>query len=288
MIDPSVYVRTGEKAQDDDVGFVGYSGGTKVGWSGFDCPAEGFWEGHAQARADTLFHNKRVSDPFKEVGRIDAPFELRPSLFLRNAVERAPHNPGQTVSEFADWVYSLYRRSVKDPEALAAGTRAESAVFEERLSCITEPEFAATKSFEWRLIHSGLRAAGRERPEIFEIPGLTIDGIAIRGCPDLIYENPKLRRMVVVEIKFTRKQIPSNLWPNVWAQLWAYSKIPLIKDCPSVNLIGEVWGANSRWPERNSLPSGIYLRKSVGGNPLGAGFERFFSTLFSIYRGDYT
>lgn len=246
---------------------------------------------HATARWEAMFDGEDICDPFSK-GEADAPFEIRPSLFLKSALKHAPQKPGNTVSAFTDWVYSLYRTSAKDPLALEFGLKVERSIFQERSDLIKQVSFAEDKKQfpDWKLIHNGLgyNSAG-ENPvnHFFDIADLPIHGTPIRGSPDLIYKNQQDGSVVIVEIKFTRKPIPSNLWPNVWAQLWAYSKIPIVKDCPNLTIVGEVWGNNIAWKSKQELMFDVYLRRSVRRNPRQLPFEKFFNTLFSIYRGDF-
>jgi hypothetical protein len=137
-------------------------------------------------------------------------------------------------------------------------------------------------STKWRLIHNGLHLDGSvDRSAYFEIPGLHAATRPVYGSPDLIYQHSETGAAVIVEIKFTRKTIPTNLWPNVWAQLWAYSKIPLLKDSKSVDLVGEVWGRNDSRSTR--LTEELYLRSVVRRPASVPAFERFFYTLYGIY-----
>jgi hypothetical protein len=62
------------------------------------------------------------------------------------------------------------------------------------------------------------------------------------GCaPDLVYRNRTTGELVIVERKASDKPIPVNGWPNLRAQLWAYSHIDNFKSAPTISLIGEVW-----------------------------------------------
>ena len=242
-------------------------------------------------RWDAMFDDENyICDPFHDGSVIDT-FEIQPSLFLKRALRNAPKRAGTTVSAFADWVYSLYRSSIKDPLALELGLKVERTIFQERSVLIKDVSFAQNNYFDWELVHNGLNYATNDECSLsssFDISDLSIEGKPIRGNPDLIYRNRNDGRYVIVEIKFTRKRIPSNLWPNVWAQLWAYSKIPILKNSPTLSAVGEVWGGNTgksriEW----SVTYDICLRSSVSRNPRQVAFDKFFSTLFRIYRGDY-
>ena len=244
---------------------------------------------HANLRWNAMLNGQNVWDPFAE-GEASIPFEIRPSMFLRWAQKKTPKKPEPTVSAFADWVYSLYCTSVKDPVALEFGLKIERSIFQERSNLIRERSFAEIYTSDWELIQNGLGYSSIEGNPLFhvyDIPDLLIEGSPVRGSPDLIYRNRRDGRAVIVEIKFTRKPLPSNLWPNVWAQLWAYSKIPTLKGCPSLTVVGEVWGDNTGRSCIETLWFDLYLRRSVIRDPRLISFEKFFNTLFRIYRGDY-
>ena len=252
------------------------------------CYSNNFIPKHASMRWNAMLHGQSVWDPFSE-GEHDTPFEIRPSLFLQWAQKKAPTRPEFTVSAFADWVYSLYCTEVKDPMALEFGLKIERSIFQERSLLIKEQSFAEINPSDWELIHNGLgyaTAEGNPLSSFYEIADLSIEGSPIRGSPDLIYKNRHNGSAVIVEIKFTRKSIPSNLWPNVWAQLWAYSKIPILKNCPSLTVVGEVWGNKTGRNCIQTLAFDLYLRRSVIRDPRQRSFEKFFSTLFGIYKGD--
>ncbi len=43
------------------------------------------------------------------------------------------------------------------------------------------------------------------------------------GRPDLVFKHKKTGEVLIVEIKVTDAEIPDGGWPNLRAQLWAYS-----------------------------------------------------------------
>jgi hypothetical protein len=45
------------------------------------------------------------------------------------------------------------------------------------------------------------------------------------GKPDLVFREKRSGRILIVEIKATEADIYADGWPNLRAQLWAYSKI---------------------------------------------------------------
>ena len=64
----------------------------------------------------------------------------------------------------------------------------------------------------------------------------------MRGDPDLVFQNENDGGIVIVERKTSHREIPSDGWPNLRAQLWAYGKIDEYAGTPGITLVGEVWG----------------------------------------------
>lgn len=108
----------------------------------------------------------------------------------------------------------------------------------------------------------------------------------MRGSPDLVFRNINSGQVLIVEIKLSKMKIPSNLWPNVWAQLWCYSQIAIAKNAPEVTVTGEVWAEGIFNLRRRSPVMSLVLRSVVRRNPREAAFDRFFRSLFEIYSGN--
>ncbi|WP_291038065.1 hypothetical protein, partial [Hyphomonas sp.] len=124
----------------------------------------------------------------------------------------------------------------------------------------------------------------------FSINDLLVGGKPLRVLPDLIYENTRTDEIIIVEIKHSQMDIPSNLWPNIWGQLWCYAQIQELRRFQKLTVIGEVWGDYYRKEslgKRRGLRDCqyVYLRASVRRNPRAVPYDRFFRTLFDIYRG---
>lgn len=221
-----------------------------------------------------------LQDPFATSAA--RPFGIKASEFLRMAQMRAPRSPEPTASGFAGWVYTLYASPSEGTRAAAIDNKKQ--VFRGRHAYMLS-EGMLEGNGSWELIHSGIRERLPWEPLVyFEIPTLHIRGTPLRASPDLVYQHRETRAVFIVSVGFTSKAIPSNLWPDVWAQLWAYAQIPTWRQ-GEVSVIGEIWGRRlSRMP-RMWRPWDPRLRAVVKRDPRTAEFDKFFSALFSIYRG---
>ena len=221
-------------------------------------------------------------------------FKINPRDFLKKAKYKKC-TPGNTVSSFSDWVHSLYARA-GDEHLKRLGLSKEITIFKARKLFLESRFIATIPKNDWRLIYNGLHKCPEERFDSagsFMIPALVINGKPLTASPDLVFRNNVTGEIIIVEIKYSNRFIPSNLWPNVWAQLWAYSHIPDFQDSPNITVVGEVWGDNLfvtryfkslRKREFNQCEAfDAYLRASVRRNPRDERFYSFFKELFDIY-----
>lgn len=217
------------------------------------------------------------------VRKADA-FQIVPKKFIENAERRRPKDPEPTASGFSQWLYSLYANAYGKDEDRARGKLAEQKISAERNKAFSATNHQTIKKRfpGWRLQHNGMISGNNDGPLFFEIKELAVDGQALRVLPDLIFNNIDTGAYIIVEVKHSYMTIPSNLWPNIWGQLWCYSKIPDIRKSPSVTVVGEIWGDKTY--SRHG-PRAVYLRASVRRDPRVAAFDQFFQTLFDIYRG---
>lgn len=214
-----------------------------------------------------------------------APFPIPPHELLSLAKQRRPSTtPNPTVSAFADWVYSLYV-SYPGASVLRAGRNAEEAIFLARSELVADKGFTHFQPPGWGLVYNGLELAQTIRPKPYTIHSLRVAGTPLSASPDLVFRSPDSAQLIIVEIKFSSKRVPANLWPNVWAQLWAYSKIPEYSGVPRLLVVGEVWGFNDGYAAVHSLELPVYLRKSVSRNPRASAYDKFFDSLFQLYGG---
>jgi hypothetical protein len=213
------------------------------------------------------------------------PFKLLPSAFLRRAEKMRPEDPQATASGFSQWLYSLYATAHGVEEDRERGKALEPEIFEHRLKAQGGVHNGYLRSIrsEWRLIHNGLHLPEQEYTDWYSIDHLRVSGEALRASPDLIYHHPRLNEVMIVEIKNSWMRIPSNLWPNVWGQLWCYSQLDIARNANRVTVIGEVWGERTTYYMRNRSASLLHLRASERRDPRNPAFDRFFRALFEIY-----
>lgn len=192
----------------------------------------------------------------------DSPYQWKHDFLVDKAEWYPPKNPGNRVTDFTNWIYSLYQ-SAPSRNSLLQGKLVERKV----ASLVPPPS-----SHEWDLIYEDpLVDAGH----IMTISGLTVNGLPLKGKPDLVFNEKKTGRIMIVERKASNRPIPSDGWPNLRAQLWAYSKIDDWIDAPEVLLVGEIWGFDST---RVFPRAGL---RWVRGEPR---FEKENAELFELYK----
>lgn len=252
----------------------------------------------------SLFATLAVKDPIKTY--IDDPeresggrrrekaqaFKLVPAEFLAKARRRPPIDPEPTASGFSSWIYSLYSNAVGDDQDRERGKEAEKEALERRRAIYQGIDNAYLRKVvsNWALIHNGIEQPEDRPIEYLSVEHLRVGGAPLRVSPDLMYHNRALSKVLIVEIKHTKMFVPTNLWPNVWAQLWCYSQMDVARQAGSVCVVGEVWC--DRWTRGRHVKGGfqpgechISLRASVKRDPRLPGYDRFFRELFEIYSG---
>lgn len=182
---------------------------------------------------------------------------------MREARRRAPPTPRETVSDFTSWIYSLYSPP-PDSETLANGRRVERAVA--RLAPVPSNK-------DWDLWFEDPLTQNRE---VKLISSLTVNGKPLRAVPDLVFREKATGRFLIVERKASNKEVPLDGWPNLRAQLWAYSKIDEWANAPEVLLVGEVWGFSA---------DRVFPRAVVRWSRDDPVLDRNCAELFHAYRG---
>lgn len=248
---------------------------------------------NARERTQILFGKTLAHDPVsngkysitnKETS-FKSTFRLVPSEFLRKARDLRPESPEPTASSFAQWIYSLYADADGNSRDREEGIAAEEHILGARRRAYTSTDGKVIRSEfpDWKLIHNGLHMGQRNAPEYYRVSDLTVGGVPVRASPDLIYKNQNLQEVIIVEIKHSRMEIPNNLWPNIWGQLWCYSQLEQVRNASRITVVGEVWG--DAWTRSRDEERVVCLRASVRRNPRAAQYDRFFRALFDIYRG---
>ncbi|MDT3680809.1 MAG: hypothetical protein ROZ64_18500 [Burkholderiaceae bacterium] len=193
--------------------------------------------------------------------------------YARRRSGRAGAAPPNTVAAFSDWIIRLYvpqRRTA----ALISGLEGENAVLEHRLRVQkAKLEVPRWEHQGWKLVHDGIRG-------VFEgglaISSLKVGEASMVGVPDLVFRERKTGRVLIVELKVSDAILPSNGWPNLRAQLWAYSRIEAWSAAPEVLLAGEVW---------SSERAGLQRRATYHWRATDAALQSESRELFEAYGG---
>ena len=192
---------------------------------------------------------------------------------VARARQRLPRKTYGTVTDFTSWIYELYGVKRK-PETLLHGQAAEALIYKSR---IPQP-----RSSTWELVHCGMHGAARGAQRIpeceYRASSLVVNGRPLRASPDYVFREQAgargSERIVIVEVKHSQAPIPVDLWPNVRAQLWAYSKIDAFSNASEILLVGEVWGGMKS----------LGLRKSASWRRGDEQLEFECAQLFTVYR----
>lgn len=221
-------------------------------------PAEWSWKRDLAAAASNL---RRWQLLLSDEPAPGTPYRVQHDRLLRAAKTCPPTTTGETVTDFVDWVFRLYVPE-RHYENLLHGQRIEREVARRQVPIPTHSG--------WKLESNGMSNGDSK---IYEISQLTINGKRLRGKPDLVFREKRTRRVLIVEVKASEADIPSNGWPNLRAQLWAYAKIDAFQDAPEISAVAEVWG----------FRGGLRLRQRLRFRPEGPAFERENAELFQRY-----
>lgn len=179
------------------------------------------------------------------------------------AGNKPPAKPGVRVTDFTSWIMSLYLDPPRS-KSLKAGKKIEKLV-----SCFSKP----VSNSNWSLLYKDQLDG---IPNLLRISALRVNGEPLRGAPDLVYEQKETGDIIIVERKSHHGEIPSDGWPNLKAQLWAYSYIDLFRAARRIHLVGEVWGYTN---------GGITRKAILHWNRNDHRFSQNNSELFKLYGG---
>lgn len=170
---------------------------------------------------------------------------------------------GTGVTDFSKWVMFLYLGS-PNPSSLKRGKHVERSV-----ARLAKP----SENTDWTLKY---RDPLEPAPQPLKISNLTLNGQPLWGVPDLVYQHKTSGECLIIERKASDKPIPRNGWPNLKAQLWAYSHIDVFKDAPTITLVGEIWDIVEGQPTRRAVLRWSQTDKKFNDENL---------ELFSLYGG---
>jgi hypothetical protein len=147
-------------------------------------------------------------------------------------------NPAPTaVTHFSSWIHDLVYFEGKSPknDSLRFGKTVEQKIrraAKEKYKNLSAPS-------NWELIHNGMDMT--TEMVSYQISSLQVKGTSLRGCPDLVFRESGSGRILIVETKATKFNVPTDGWPDMRAQLWAYGQIDQFKSAPSITLAAEIW-----------------------------------------------
>jgi hypothetical protein len=192
------------------------------------------------------------------------PYRYGHRWLLQRGTLCPPAKPGTGVTDFTGWIYSLYNPQ-KDTQALARGRAVERELVRRYVPTPAQSG--------WDLLFEGIQEAKRHSKVI---SALTVNGSPLKGVPDFVFREKQSGRIVIVEVKASNRDVPSDGWPNLRAQLWAYAQIDDWLRAPEVLLIGEVWGFTS---------DKIFLRETLRWDRNDTTFQLQNQELFDLYSG---
>lgn len=176
------------------------------------------------------------------------------------------------VTDFTNWIFeAIYRRS--DPDSQKAGKEGERDI------AVIKRSLRASDYSNWRLID---RDPLEGTPNYREISLLKIGDESLFGAPDYVFHNQQEDTILIVEIKVSNRPFPSDAWPNLRAQLWAYGNIDhYVNLATKIVLVGEIWRRvfNVATREKNYCLGETYRREMSD-----AVFCEQNEELFEIYK----
>jgi hypothetical protein len=186
-------------------------------------------QGKAKAKATQRHQQGWLSA--KSIGCEAPPYSASDKYVLRRASSRRLND--STVSGFTDEVYRTYQSRRDSEDVLKAGSDAQAAISEHR-------KIHPRKMLPgWRLIYEDTSS---KADQVFKISRLRVNGQALTARPDLVFARPDGSEALIVEVKVFRGfAVPDGGWPNLRAQLWAYSWIDDLQHFSRIRLVGEIW-----------------------------------------------
>lgn len=221
---------------------------------------------------------------------------------LRKMLSRATPSSQRhhTVSAFSNWIfhetvgYRLDATSVTEEEQRRRRQEGQFAhrELEIALQWMRQNTAAKFEIRDWKLVHADDHAEGPQK-RVFQSSRLQVDGKPLTGTPDVVLQNCATDEYLIIERKFTRippDLVPDSGWPNLRAQLWAYSWMDDWCHARDVCLIGQIWCLPPRvFPEGRRRRAARTLDLHVNVCPRWRrstkGFDEPWSEFFQIYGG---
>lgn len=170
-----------------------------------------------------------------EVGKRLPQFRKEHESLVMAAKQRPRKSGGQYVTDFTDWLFDIHTKD-RNPDSIARGIALEPLIEKKRLA---SDKFLENYSHsQWKLDYRGMS----ENPDpALKISSLRVNQQCLWGRPDLVFKHKKSGEFLILEIKVTNFTPPDGGWPNLRAQLWAYSHADKFAVAPRIFLASEVW-----------------------------------------------
>jgi len=160
-----------------------------------------------------------------------------------------PTTPDHRISRFPDWVYQSSHgrgygsgsRSIAKEERMALGTFSHRQIDLFFHLAWTQNRLTSRSPKDWEILHT---EADSQRLEPYCSSRLRVAGTSMRGFPDVVLRHRASGPVLIIERKTTYiedARIPESGWPNVEAQLWAYSWLDEWAAAPDALLVGQLW-----------------------------------------------
>lgn len=151
----------------------------------------------------------------------------------KHQLDHTKNHPQNRVTDFTNWIFeAIYGRS--DATSKQNGKDGEREVA--RIKRLLRPSHVHS---DWQLID---RDPLQGTPKSREISLLKVGNDSLFGAPDYVFHSRTEDTILIIEVKVSNHAFPSDGWPNLRAQLWAYGNIDdYINRAKKIALIGEIW-----------------------------------------------
>jgi hypothetical protein len=202
----------------------------------------------SDAQAKALKRNHAYMDQSQNPG---SPFRIESSELLTASGKIRAGRDKSYVTTFSDWVFSTYSVTNLSADELEFRAKEEVTIDKDRLLDWKRSQeeqldkhrgsyIEEVANDGWSVIYKHF---GSHEADALRISALKLNnGSCMYGKPDIVLHHKKTRKFLLVEVKSTRMiYVPSDGWPNLRAQLWAYSKADIFEEASDVILGAEVY-----------------------------------------------